>query len=116
KHTNAGVLDLDFGHNVCVSALPMRGSIYNNFADRNLEGLEEWQVNLYNSGFLNKLGIIHYYFWEDGGQKPWNCIPQYKAAGCPSFESTENNFWKTTWKHNPWAFWIWHKYYKAANL
>ncbi|MDR2075123.1 MAG: hypothetical protein LBP31_02780, partial [Holosporales bacterium] len=39
KHTNAGVLDLDFGHNVCVSALPMRGSIYNNFADRNLEGL-----------------------------------------------------------------------------
>jgi lipopolysaccharide biosynthesis glycosyltransferase len=115
KHTDTGALDLDFKHNVCVSALPMRGSLYDNFANRNLQESEKRKVDLFGSEFLSNPSIIHYYFWEKT-TKPWNCVQEYEAAGCPSFEITENNFWKTTWKHNPWAFWVWYKYYKEANL
>jgi lipopolysaccharide biosynthesis glycosyltransferase len=53
--------------------------------------------------------IIHY----SGVSKPdANRVQQYEAAGCPSFEDTKNNFWETTWKHNPWSFWIWYEHYK----
>ncbi|MDR2075103.1 MAG: hypothetical protein LBP31_02675 [Holosporales bacterium] len=77
----------------------------------------DWAFKNNNSSVLTResvinLTIMHYYYQP----KPWDCVQQYEAARCPSYESTENNFWKTTWKHNPWSFWVWYKYYKAANL
>jgi lipopolysaccharide biosynthesis glycosyltransferase len=58
---------------------------------------------------LSDLAIIHYCWFPT---KPWSCIQKYEAAGCPSYEDTKNNFWKTTWTPNPWAFIKWYEHYK----
>ncbi|MDR2075046.1 MAG: hypothetical protein LBP31_02380 [Holosporales bacterium] len=55
---------------------------------------------------LRDLAIVHY------DVKPLDCIQKYEAAGCPNYENTNNNFWRTIWKYNPLSFCMWHEYYK----